>query len=92
MSARDPQRRDRTRPWELIGLSAALAAFVGGAVILATRQWLLALEFAGLAFIVALVVLAMLLLATSRGPGDDGGAGGDVVDGGAGPASDDRGH
>jgi uncharacterized membrane protein YkgB len=59
----DPHRRDRTRPAELLGLSAVLAIFVGAFVLLGTRKIELALIFAGVAFIVALVVLAMLMLA-----------------------------
>jgi membrane protein implicated in regulation of membrane protease activity len=58
-----PRRRDRTRPLELIGLSAVLAGFAFLVVLMGSRNALLALEFAGAAFIVALVVLAMLALA-----------------------------
>lgn len=61
----EPSRRDRMRPLELVGLALGIAVFVGGGALLATRQWLLALEFAGGAFILSLVVLAMLLLASS---------------------------
>jgi len=56
-------RRDRTRPAELLGLSAVLALFTGLVVFMATRELDLALIFTGVAFIVALVVLAMLALA-----------------------------
>lgn len=59
-----PSRRDRTRPVELLGLSGILAVFVGLVVLMSTREWELALIFAGIAFIVALVGLAMLSLAT----------------------------
>jgi len=58
-----PTRRDRTRPAELIALSAGLAIFAGLVVLVSTRQVLLSLIFLGIAFIVALVVLAMLALA-----------------------------
>ena len=58
-----PSRRDRTRPAELLGLSAILALFVGLVVLMSTRELVLALIFAGIGFIVALVVLAMLALA-----------------------------
>ena len=58
-----PSRRDRTRPAELLGLSAILAVFVGLVVLMSTREVVLALIFAGIAFIVSLVVLAMLALA-----------------------------
>ncbi len=58
-----PSRRDRSRPVELIGLSAVFAVFVGLVVLMSTREIVLALIFAGIAFIVSLVVLAMLSLA-----------------------------
>jgi amino acid permease len=58
-----PRRRDRTRPLELLGLSAVLAVFTGLVVLMSTRDVLLALIFLGIAFIVSLVVLAMLSLA-----------------------------
>lgn len=67
-----PSRRDRTRPAELIGLSAVLAGVLGGVVLIATRDLLLAIEFAGGGFIVALVVLAMLLLAATPNPDKHG--------------------
>ena len=58
-----PSRRDRTRPAELLGLSAILAVFVGLVVLMSTRELVLALIFLGIAFIVSLVGLAMLSLA-----------------------------
>ena len=58
-----PSRRDRTRPVELLGLSAIFAVFVGLVVLMSTREVVLALIFAGIAFIVSLVGLAMLSLA-----------------------------
>lgn len=58
-----PSRRDRTRPVELIGLSGIFAVFVGLVVLMSTREPVLALIFAGIAFIVSLVGLAMLSLA-----------------------------
>ncbi|NYF09324.1 hypothetical protein HDC94_000480 [Leifsonia sp. AK011] len=58
-----PSRRDRTRPAELIAISAGLAIFAGLVVLMSTRQVVLSLIFLGIAFIVALVVLAMLALA-----------------------------
>ena len=69
----EPTRRDRTRPAELLGLSAALAVVTGVITYFGTRDFVLGLEFAGVAFIVSLVVFAMLLLAVSpkRGAGDD---------------------
>ncbi|HEX7835009.1 MAG TPA: hypothetical protein VF479_06025 [Pseudolysinimonas sp.] len=68
-----PSRRDRTRPAELLGLSAALAAVTGVISYFGTRNLTLAAEFTGVAFIVSLVVFAMLLVAISpkRDAGDD---------------------
>jgi len=57
-----PTRRDVLRPAELIGISAIMALFVGLTVLLSTRAWLLAGVFFGIAFIVTLVVVAMLVL------------------------------
>ncbi len=58
-----PSRRDRTKPAELIGLAGVMAVFVGLVVLMSTRQIELSLIFFGVAFIVALVGLAMLSLA-----------------------------
>ena len=63
-----PARRERTRPLELIGISLGLGIFVGLVVLMGSRELVVALEFAGVGFIVSLVVLAMLLLAV--GPKD----------------------
>jgi peptidoglycan/LPS O-acetylase OafA/YrhL len=60
-----PSLRSRLRPAELVGISAVIGAFVGIVVGFGTREWLLALEFAGISFVVALVVTAMLLLAAT---------------------------
>lgn len=65
-----PSRRDRTRPVELLLISAALAIFIGLVVLMSTRQPLLALIFSGITFIVALVGFAMLSLAV-RPTGDE---------------------
>jgi hypothetical protein len=70
----EPTRRERTRPLELLGLSAGLALAIGIIAFLSTRDWLTAAIFFGVAFVVILVVFAMLLLAvTPRGGGDDEG-------------------
>jgi amino acid permease len=66
-----PSRRDRTRPAELLGLSAVLAAVTGVITFFGTRDVTLAAEFTGVAFIVSLVVFAMLLLAMSPKRTDD---------------------
>jgi uncharacterized membrane protein HdeD (DUF308 family) len=58
-----PDKKDRKRPVELLVLSAILALFAGLIVLMATRSPILSLIFFGIAFIVSLVVLAMLALA-----------------------------
>jgi len=58
-----PNWRERLRPLELLGLSAVLGVFAGAVVFMSTRDLVLGLIFLGLAFIVSLVVLAMLALA-----------------------------
>lgn len=58
-----PSRKDRSRPLELLALSAILGVFAGLVVLMSTREIILALIFLGVAFIVSLVVLAMLSLA-----------------------------
>ncbi|CAN5174775.1 hypothetical protein BH11ACT4_BH11ACT4_09870 [soil metagenome] len=60
-----PPLRERLRPLELLGISAALGIFAGLVVLMATREIVLALVFLGIAFIAALVVLAMLALAVA---------------------------
>jgi membrane protein implicated in regulation of membrane protease activity len=60
-----PKLRARLRPVELVGASAIIGIFVGAVVLLGTREIVVALEWAGVAFVVALVVTAMLLLAAT---------------------------
>jgi CHASE2 domain-containing sensor protein len=60
-------RKDRMRPAELLAIAAGLAAFVGVIVALSTRPgdaqaWTVVIVFTGVAFIGALVMLAMLAL------------------------------
>jgi hypothetical protein len=70
---RRPSWRERARPAEVLGLAAALAVFVGLAVLFSSRNTLLAIEFFGAAFVVSVVVCATLLLAISKPePPDDG--------------------
>jgi hypothetical protein len=57
-----PSLRDRLRPLELLVISTVLGIFAGLVVLMATREIVLALVFLGIAFIVSLVVLAMLAL------------------------------
>jgi len=58
-----PSRREKVRPAELLVLSAIFAAFVGVVVLLSTREPSLAAIFGCIAFIVAVVMIAMLSLA-----------------------------
>ena len=67
-----PDRRARTRPLELLGLSGVLAVFAGVVVFMSTRNLVYGLIALGGAFIASLVVFAMIALAVS--PPDDGGA------------------
>lgn len=60
-----PSLRTRLRPVELVLIAAIIGVFVGAIVVMGTREWLTALEWAGIAFVVALVVTAMLLLAVA---------------------------
>lgn len=65
-----PSRRDRTRPAELLGLSAVFGLFVGGIVLLGSRDVMLGLISLGVTFIVSLVILATLSLTVSP-PSED---------------------
>jgi hypothetical protein len=59
-----PTRRDRFRPVELLVLSAIVAVFVGLVVAGSVRNVELGGIFAGVGFIVTLVVLATLAITT----------------------------
>lgn len=50
------------RPAELLIMSGVMALFVGLVVLMSTRQPILAVIFLGVAFIVVVMVLAMLTL------------------------------
>lgn len=65
-----PTKKDRVRPLELLALATGFAVFAGLVVLMSTRDVVLSLIFFGLAFIVVLVGLAMLTLAT-RPTGDE---------------------
>lgn len=58
-------RSDKTRPAELVGLSAVAAFFVGGIVFIVTRDVTLASIAGGGTFVVTIITLAMLVLAMS---------------------------
>lgn len=55
-----PSRRDRLRPLELIGFSAVLGVFAGLIVLMTTREWVLALVFLGIGFIVSVMMVALV--------------------------------
>jgi hypothetical protein len=59
-----PTRRDRFRPIELLVFAAIVAVFVGLVVAGSTRDIRLGGIFAGVGFIVSLVVLATLAITT----------------------------
>jgi hypothetical protein len=58
-----PSLRDRLKPLELVGLAAVLGVFAGVIALVGSRSIEVAAILAGIAFIVALLVLAMLALA-----------------------------
>jgi len=58
-----PSRRERLRPLELLVIAGVLGVFTGLVVFMGTREWGVAAIFCGVAFVVSLVVLAMLALA-----------------------------
>lgn len=65
-----PSRKDRLRPLELIGFSGVLAVFTFLIVLMSTRDIQLALIFAGVAFIAALVMVALAGLGMKPNPED----------------------
>jgi hypothetical protein len=58
-------RNDKTRPAELVGLSATAAIFVGAIVLMVTRDVALASITGGGTFVVTIISLAMMVLAMS---------------------------
>ncbi len=67
-----PTLRDRMKPVELLVMSAACGVFAGLVTLLVTRDWLLSGVMLGVAFIIALVVLAMLALGGYEPPAAPG--------------------
>lgn len=57
-----PRKRDKVRPFELVGFSIALAVFTAIVVIIVTRSLELMAIFAGVAFIAALMIFSLLAL------------------------------
>lgn len=60
-----PSRRDRLRPLELIGFSVVLAVFAALVVLMVTRNWTLTGIAAGVAFIVSVMMVALVGLGKS---------------------------
>ncbi len=69
-SSTQPSRRDRFLPTELLGISAGLGVFVGLIVLIATREFVLAGVAFGVAFILALVLMALFALAFKPNAGE----------------------
>ena len=63
-----PSIRERLRPFELLGISAVIGLFTGLVILLTTREWWLAGIGFGSAFILAVMMIA--LLALSAKPND----------------------
>lgn len=67
----EPSARITLRPAELVGLAAVVAVFIGLVTLMVTRDLFFALIAFGGAFVLDLVVLAMLMLAiTPNRPAD----------------------
>lgn len=66
-----PSRRDRLRPLELVGFSTVLAVFAGLVVLMATRDIALAGIFAAVAFIVSVMMVALIGLGGKPSAEDD---------------------
>jgi hypothetical protein len=66
-----PTLRERMKPLELVGMAAVLGVFAGVIALIGTRSIELASILAGIAFIAALLVLAMLSLAAGDQRPDD---------------------
>jgi hypothetical protein len=58
-------RSDKTRPAELVGLASVAGLFLGGIVLMVTRDVALAAIAGGAGFVVTIISLAMMVLAIS---------------------------
>ena len=58
-------RSDKTRPAELVGLASVAGLFIGGIVLMVTRDFALAAIAGGGGFVVTIISLAMMVLAMS---------------------------
>ena len=68
----EPPARITLRPAELVGLAALVAVFVGLVTLMVTRDLLITLIAFGGAFVLDLVVLAMLMLVVTPNRPADG--------------------
>lgn len=68
----EPSARISLRPSELVALAALVAVFIGLITLMVTRDLLIALIAFGGAFVLDLVVLAMLMLAITPNKPADG--------------------
>ncbi|GAA1733312.1 hypothetical protein [Microcella frigidaquae] len=68
----EPSARITLRPSELVALAALVAVFIGLITLMVTRDLLIALIAFGGAFVLDLVVLAMLMLAITPNKPADG--------------------
>lgn len=57
-----PSLRDRLRPLELLSLSAIIGVFTGFVILFTTREWWLAGIGFGVAFILSIMMIALLAL------------------------------
>lgn len=58
-------QKDKTKPFQLVGLALTAGLFIGGIVLIVTRDIRMAGMFAGGAFVVTILVLAMIVLTMS---------------------------
>lgn len=65
-AAFQPTRREILKPAELVGGAGIAAIFVGLVVLLSTREWILTAVFAGISFIVVLMVLALFAMGSKK--------------------------
>ena len=63
-----PSKRDRTRPAELLGLSAVFSVFVALVTLMGTRDLVLGAIALGVTFIVSIVTLATIALTAAASP------------------------
>lgn len=62
MTMETPSLRDRLRPLELLSISAVIGGFTGLVILYTTREWWLAGIGFGVAFILAVMMIALLAL------------------------------